>query len=347
MKEAQSLIRWGIPGTVFFLTFFLFILIDNFLCNIFYSYIYFSVKDANQIYYYIDNESIRLKLNDKDNIENEKVTINHHSLIRRMNMEKFFNDYSLVGLVSILITTSIPLGFIISQIYYFGYWMGIPLRTRRNIKKVLNKNEIEKFKTEINLNLPEKNNTSNDKNKIDEESLELRTLFYIGLWKKFTNFIICILNLFIKLIYNQIFKKGEISKYEYLKKPCYLKVVKDDHCNWVAFEYYCKSFAKPDEISRIDSLGDIFHGLGTSFISFTISGTLFILLHVLLPDKNINNQIIHPVDYSIYLISLAIILFIFLIFWHNRMSVLRHEIIFLKMIYNREKPKGFKIFDIY
>src|SRR5882672_1485607 len=116
MKEAPLILRWGIPGTVFFGAFFFFIIFDVL---------------------------IQYPLGTSDQ---------HLSILKRFEITQFFKDFTLIEAVAFVIGGSIPVGFIISQLYYFGYWTWLPFRTRRTIAKLLtSKTEIEKTIKAIKL----------------------------------------------------------------------------------------------------------------------------------------------------------------------------------------------------
>jgi hypothetical protein len=89
MKEPLQLIRWGIPGTVFFgVIFFLNVLVQ------------IPPLSAPPLFHYIKAHG-------------------------------FFEGHALIGVAAFLIGASIPVGFIIYQLYYFWFWYGQPTTRRR------------------------------------------------------------------------------------------------------------------------------------------------------------------------------------------------------------------------
>ena len=314
MREASFLIRWGIPGTMFFIMFFLFVLLDNLWCNLYYSNIYF--RESNETVISDPERGMNIALlNDTLNVkvQSENSSVNTHSLIHRMRMEKFFKDYSLVGLVAFFVSSSIPVGFIISQLYYFGFWLAFPFKSRRNIRKVLTSEQINDLLKKYDIS-----DLLKREKKFDSDIIREKYLFDI-------------LNT-IQKIKNLIFKK----------KPSHdtLDKIFLNHYEWLALDWHCKLKATKDEKAQLESTGNVMHSLGTTFISVTLSFLIFMLLHSCLPNYDAFHNIIKPDDnLHITAISCLLMLSLFLVLWQNRKVIIRNQIFIFKALYYRTENR--------
>jgi hypothetical protein len=89
MNESLQLVRWGIPGTIFFgVVFFL---------------------------------SVVVRIGPADPPE----------LFRFLNAHAYLEEHALIGTVAFLIGASVPVGFVIYQLYYWWFWFGWP-KSRRD-----------------------------------------------------------------------------------------------------------------------------------------------------------------------------------------------------------------------
>lgn len=305
MKEAPLLIRWGIPGTIFFGALFCFALVDVFWVMTYH-----------------------------------KEIVNGHFLISRLSMDEYFKENSLVGIIAFLIGASIPIGFIISQLYYFGFWANFPFRSRRSVSKILTVKEIEKFHKDFKIKQIVDIETHKDftrgrelvPNVVLVLLYILRYCFYIC-FSKPLNFIV---NIIIKLINKLLPSNHQLAllKREYrLLTPRKVKIAQYE---WVSLEWYCKRKATAGEITRLENLGHIFHGIGTTYVAVFLAWLTFSWLHLNLPTVARHSGGNCVRDNEIMYVTITIILFLFFVFWHNRKDAARHQLLIMRAIYDSE-----------
>jgi hypothetical protein len=301
MREAPLLIRWGIPGTVFFGAFFFCVIFDLLWSHIHY---------PDQL----------------------------HSLIQRMKVTQLFHDYSLVGVVAFLIGASIPVGFMISQLYYFGYWSAFPFRTRRHARKVLSNSEIEQLDSLIELDEQIKREHLDDDGRLRELGVRVM-LFLLYLLVAIIiipiNTAVYILSKIYQMISTPIpllkqlglqipWKKYKIIEYEEVRKS---------HYRWIALMWQCRLRANPDELIRLENLDSIYHGLGSTYIAVLFGWVSFWLLHHHLPTS------LPTPDTEVINITGIMMLALFFIFWQNRKDVARHQLTQMKLLLDRPLPQ--------
>jgi len=302
MKEESLLIRWGIPGVIFFGAFFLFTAIDIFWTRVYYSSYY---------------------------------PQGLHSLINRMNLTELFKDYSLVGIVAFLIGASVPVGFVISQLYYFGYWSSFPFRTRRTVNKVLSQEEIDALQNMIEMDRLIAQEENDDDGRWREWITQnLLRVFYAFMFvfqhliaypvSRILAQMIKALRAIIPWLKKFGFQVPE-RKYKLIRKA----EVTKSHYLWVTFMWVCREKADEEERSRIDHLDNIYHGLGATYIAIFLGWTLFYLVHEHLPSQVV------VVDTEVWRITLGIVVALFFILWQNRKDVSRHQLLQMNLLFRR------------
>lgn len=252
MKETSQLLRWGIPGTVFFGTFFFFIGVDAYYAN---------------TAYHTDL----------------------HSLIKRIGLSPVFSGQSLVGVIAFLIAASIPVGFIISQLYYFGYWSWLPFRTRRRTEMILS--------TEETIAIDERYGIGALLERYESERRfdDLIVRFLVNGWNglkwfalNYVQYLGELIRLHRLIVY--LFSTSRVPivwrRYRFLGHM----EAKREHIRWVSVVSVCLRKIGEDASLRFNSLNDVYHGLGTTLTAVFTAWVLFTFLHNDAPILNSNNK---------------------------------------------------------
>jgi len=297
-REGSSIIRWGIPGSIFFL----FLFIQIFLVNLI-----FETCDKN------------IPLSKLIDIEG-------------------FSFRNGTEILAFLIGASIPLGFIIYQIYYWWFWWGLP-NSRLNPSRLFEKNEFEStmwkliYKYELN-------------DLIENEKIYFRNRKF---YRIYTYTVMKILNFYrnhyIKVVYK--FQKNYSLRYtknllnnRLLLRNEFIKFgLKDPHKNQYNWFLLTRILREAKENTEDFSRGyDIFHGLGASYTAVFLSSIFYLSLWAMKYtkiDKNFSGE------HIVIILSFVVFVNIFLglIIRINRGAGIRMMNITLRKVLNNINKK--------
>jgi len=298
VKEGAMLIRWGIPGSVFFGAFLFFVALD---------FVY-------------------------------SLCVSHFtpaSLIERLGASKYFGDQGLVGMIAFLVAASIPSGFVISQLYYFGVWAGIPFATRRTPEKIVNQQQLQQIDELSETDRMIQTREMQDWTLWRELIVRflLGTIYVLKLLVHYPLWLLKILIMGLSCLFGMRIYRERIPP---PKRETYEEVVKA-HIRWIVLSSICYRKAKGDESSRLVHLGNVFDGIGTTFISVLVAWLFFTYLDFHLPYASAGIWLATKRN-SVLLVTLVPVLILFLVFWQNRKSVARHQLLLMRLLLRSDYP---------